>query len=89
MCVLVPCHDLLTHAAGLILNHHLVLMWSVGGGDGSLAWEVAVGCSYCRWESSCVCKIMMLFSLSVLAVLARCLPVGPEKCTRTNTKLRD
>ena len=57
MCVLVPCHDLLTHAAGLILNHHLVLMWSVGGGDGSLAWEVA--------------SRMLLFSVGKLRVCAR------------------
>ena len=34
MCVLVPCHDLLTHAAGLIVNHHLVLLWLGEGGDG-------------------------------------------------------
>ena len=57
MCVLVPCHDLLTHAAGLILNHHLVLMWSVEGGDGSLAWEVA--------------SRMLLFSVGNLRVCAR------------------
>ena len=57
MCVLVSCHDLLTHAAGLILNHHLVLLWSVGGGDGSLAWEVA--------------SRMLLFSVGNLRVCAR------------------
>ena len=43
ICVLVPCHDLFTHAAGsgLIMNHHLVLLRSGEGGDGLLAWEVA------------------------------------------------
>ena len=54
MCVLVSCHDLLTHAAGLIVNHHLVLLWSHEGGGGSLAWEVARG--------------MLLLSVKILRV---------------------
>ena len=54
ICVVVSCHDLLTHAAGLIVNHHLVLLWSHEGGGGSLAWEVARG--------------MLLFSVKILRV---------------------
>ena len=49
MCVLVSCHDLLTHAAGLIVNHHLVLLCShEGGGVVHLRGKLPVGCSCCR-----------------------------------------
>ena len=48
MCVLVSCHDLLTHAAGLIVNHHLVLLWSHEGGVVHLRGKLPVGCSCCR-----------------------------------------
>ena len=44
----------LAYAAGLIVNHHLVLLWSHEGGGGSLAWEVARG--------------MLLLSVKILRV---------------------
>ena len=50
ICVLVPCHDLLTHAAGswLIMNHHLVLLRSGEGGMVCWRGKLSVRCSCCR-----------------------------------------
>ena len=48
MCVVVSCHDLLAHAFGLIVNHHLVFLWSHEGGVVHLRGKLSVGCSCFR-----------------------------------------
>ena len=80
MCVLVPCHDLLTHAAGLTLNHHLVLLWSGEGGMVCYRGKLSVRCSCCQLEIF-VCvqnnDVVFMFLLSCTSCpYARCLSVG-------------
>ena len=80
MCVLVPCHDLLTHAAGLIVNHHLVLLWSGEGGMVHLRGKLPVGCSCCQLEFFVCVRgndvVFIFLPPCILCPYTRCWSVG-------------
>ena len=105
ICVLVPCHDLLTHAAGswLIMNHHLVLLRSGEGGMVCWRGKLSVICSCCQLGIF-VCvqsnDVVFMFVLSCTSCpYARRLSVGSGNWeewvypvsggTGTNTRPRD